>query len=138
MGIGDNEPHIIRFGPEDESDRRNELSGLVRNSPIPDSELMMNIGLFLTPQNLSRILFMDHLYRMILEVQGVILEFGCRWGQNLNLFNSLRGIYEPFNRLRRVVGFDSFTGLSSVSDVDGEMLDEGDYATTENYADGPS
>ena len=56
----------------------------------------LNLGLFLTPQALSRILFMDFLYRQILDIQGVVIELGCRWGQNLSLFSSLRGIYEPF------------------------------------------
>jgi len=45
---------------------------------------------------------MDFLYRQALEVQGVVMEFGCRWGQNVSLFSALRGIYEPFNRLRKV------------------------------------
>ena len=64
---------ILSFGPSDEILRRKELAKLARSSPIPDQELMMNIGLFLTPQNLSRILFKDFLYKKILEQQGVIM-----------------------------------------------------------------
>ncbi len=126
-------PEIITFGPPDESDRRIKLAHLMRSAPIPDRELMLNAGLFLTPQTLSRVLFMDFLYRQILEVQGVIVEFGCRWGQNLSLFTALRGIYEPFNRLRRVVGFDSFQGFLSVAPEDGGKVAPGDYATTPDY-----
>lgn len=34
------------------------------------------------------------------------MEFGVRWGQNLALFESFRGIYEPYNYNRKIVGFD--------------------------------
>lgn len=124
---------IITFGPPDEADRRLKLADLMRSAPIPEKELMLNAGLFLTPQTLSRVLFMDFLYRQILQTQGVIIEFGCRWGQNLSLFTALRGIYEPFNRLRQVVGFDTFEGFPSVSRQDGATLAPGGYATTPKY-----
>lgn len=126
-------PTIMTFGPEGEADRRTRFAQLLRQSPIPDRELMLNVGLYLTPQTLSRVLFMDFLYRQILETQGVVVEFGCRWGQNTSLFTSLRSIYEPFNRLRRVVGFDTFEGFVSVAGQDGRHVSAGDYATTGGY-----
>jgi hypothetical protein len=126
---------FISFGPEGESDRRIEFVDLVRHSPIPDQEFMLNIGLFLTPQTLSRVLFMNHLYKQILDVQGVVMEFGSRWGQSLSLFLSLRGVYEPFNRLRKVIGFDTFSGFPGVSEEDGEILKTGGYTTTPGYED---
>lgn len=126
---------LITFGPEGETDRRQEMVQLVRQCPIPDNELLLNAGLFLTPQTLSRVLFMDFLYRQILDLQGVVMEFGCRWGQNLSLFCALRGIYEPFNRLRRVVGFDTFTGFPDVRPEDGDRMRPGAYATSAGYED---
>ena len=125
--------NILSFGPSDEILRRKELAKLVRSSPIPDQELMMNIGLYLTPQNLSRILFMDFLYKKILEQQGVIMEFGTRWGQNMSLFSAMRGIYEPYNRLRKIIGFDTFTGFPSVHSLDGDYLHKGGYSTPPGY-----
>ena len=106
---------------------------LLKNCPIPDEEMPLNLGLFLTPQALSRILFMDFLYRQILDVQGVVIELGCRWGQNMSLFSSLRGIYEPFNRLRKIVGFDTFEGFPSVSAEDGKELISGMYSVGVGY-----
>lgn len=128
-------PRIMTFGAADEADRRVQLAQLLRQSPIPNQELMLNVGLYLTPQTLSRVLFMDFLYRQILDTQGVVVEFGCRWGQNMSLYTSLRGIYEPFNRLRRVIGFDTFSGFVSVASEDGKSVDAGDYATTPRYED---
>jgi hypothetical protein len=96
---------------------------------------MLNVGLFLTPQTLSRVLYMDFLYRQILDVQGVIMEFGCRWGQNLSLFSALRGIYEPYNRLREIIGFDTFSGFPGVQEEDGAAVKAGAYATLPGYED---
>ena len=39
------------------------------------------------------------------------MEFGVRWGQNLITLNNLRGIYEPFNHSRKIIGFDTFEGF---------------------------
>lgn len=108
-----------------------------KKSPIPDNQLLSNLGLFLNSKNLSRILFMDHLYRQIIDVQGIIIEFGTRWGQNLALCSALRGIYEPFNRHRKIVGFDTFKGFPSISEKDGksDMMRSGELAVSENYVD---
>ena len=108
-----------------------------KKCPIPSEQLLSNLGLFLNSKNLSRILFMNHLYEQIVDVQGIIIEFGTRWGQNLALFASLRGIYEPFNRHRKIVGFDTFKGFPTISEKDGksDMMGKGTLAVTENYVD---
>jgi hypothetical protein len=103
--------------------------------PIPRSELLGNLGLFLNRQALSRILFMHELYQRIIPIHGIVVEFGVRWGQNLALFSSFRGMYEPYNYSRKVVGFDTFSGFPSVSEQDGndEIASEGAYGVTPDY-----
>lgn len=87
------------------------MAQLVRQNGIPDGELLQNLGLFLTRQNLSRLLFLKHLYDRVVDIQGDIFEFGVRWGQNLAAFSVLRGMLEPYNHTRRLVGFDTFDGF---------------------------
>src|SRR5689334_3827614 len=67
----------------EETARKQLLATHLRTAHIPDSEVLDNLGLFLTRQTLSRINFMQRLYEMILPVHGVIMEFGVRWGQNM-------------------------------------------------------
>lgn len=117
----------------DEVGRKQSLAEQLRRSPIPDGELMDNLGVYLTRQNLARMLFMQEIYQQILPVHGVIMEFGVRWGQNLSLFSNLRGILEPFNYNRRIIGFDTFAGFPSVSAEDGALVSNGDYAVTDGY-----
>jgi len=122
-----------------ESDKEKEVrSGFVQHfkgCPIPDNQMLSNLGLFLNSKSLSRILFMDHLYKQIVDTHGIIMEFGTRWGQNLSLFSALRGIYEPFNRHRKIVGFDTFAGFPELKKEDGNshMMNVGELAVTDNY-----
>jgi hypothetical protein len=125
------------YRSEKEETIRNSFLKYFRNCPIPDGDLLQNLGLFLNSKNLSRILFMNHIYQQIVEVQGVVLEFGTRWGQNLSLFSALRGIYEPFNRMRKIVGFDTFTGFPGVGskdNLDCSIMRKGGLACSEDYA----
>jgi hypothetical protein len=47
----------------------------------------------------------------------------------------MRGIYEPFNRLKKIIGFDTFEGFPCVSEKDGtsEMIKQGNIKVTEDY-----
>ena len=123
------------YGDGGQPARRRQLVDMLRRCPLPEDELPLNLGLFLVPQPLSRILFLDFLYRQILEVQGVVFDLGARWGQNAALFTSLRGIYEPFNRLRKVVAFDTFAGFPAVDPRDGadRSMTPGSYNVTAGY-----
>ena len=122
------------YKSKEEADLRNSFVQHFRNCPIPDGDILQNLGLFLTSKNLSRILFMHHIYTLQIPVHGVIMEFGTRWGQNLALFAALRGIYEPFNRMKKIVGFDTFAGLKNVNNNnDGSTLHEGDFSCSGGY-----
>ena len=119
----------------DESRARAERTNMMRDCPIPDGQLLSNLGLFVNSKDLSRILFMDALYNHIIDVQGVIVEFGTRWGQNASLLSALRGIYEPFNRHRKIVAFDTFEGFPSVTDKDGtsDLMVCGNLTVSKGY-----
>ena len=115
--------------------QRKILYDLFAERPLPDDQLLVNLGLYLRSSALAKILFLNELYQYIVEIPGVIIEFGTWWGQNLVLFEQLRAIYEPFNQTRRVIGFDTFQGYPSVSsrDVEGETIKVGGYTVAEGY-----
>ncbi|MBN1057664.1 crotonobetainyl-CoA--carnitine CoA-transferase [Clostridium botulinum] len=127
--------NIIGNSTESEYKRRDEFYDLFENSPIPKNEVLQNLGLYMNRQSLSRILFMNDLYKKIVDVHGIAVEFGVRWGQNLALFESFRGIYEPYNYNRKIVGFDTFEGFKSLDKNDGQLdiIQEGAYSVTDNY-----
>jgi hypothetical protein len=118
-----------------EHENRLEFYDLYKQSPIVPDEELDNLGLFLNRKHLSRIIFMHEMYQRILNVNGVVMEFGVRWGQNLALFENFRGIYEPYNHTRKIIGFDTFSGFPSVDQKDGksENAEIGSYSVTEGY-----
>lgn len=126
---------IENYSSVEEIENREKIVELLKNCPIPDDQLIPNIGLFLNSKDLSRILFMDHIFKQIVDIPGAIFEFGTRWGQNVALFSSLRGIYDPFNRHRKIVGFDTFTGFPGITSEDGKskMMLKGNLTLTKGY-----
>jgi hypothetical protein len=114
---------------------RQDIVELFKQAPIPDHEVLENLPLFIKRRDLMRILFMNELYKKILEVHGVILEFGVRWGKNMALYESFRGMYEPFNHSRRIIGFDTFEGFPSVHSKDGkaDLVKVGTYSVSKGY-----
>lgn len=124
---------VLGGSTQGEIDKRKRFLELLKSTLIPDNELLSNLGLFLNRQTLSRILFMHELYQKIINTHGVVIEFGVRWGQNLALFESFRGIYEPYNFNRKIIGFDTFCGFPEIDQKDGNKLSVGDYGVSENY-----
>lgn len=82
---------------------------------------------------LARVVYYHNLYKEIIDVPGVICEFGVQWGATLAELINLRSIYEPFNQSRMVYGFDTFEGFPSVSAADGGFSKKGDYSSLDQY-----
>lgn len=84
-------------------------------------------------QTLSRLLYFDLLYRNILGKPGTICEFGVQWGAGLITLINLRGIHEPFNHQREILGFDTFSGFPATHSKDGSDPKVGDYAVATDH-----
>lgn len=112
-------------------------------------ELMLNSGAlaqptwnyqllsFLRRQTIAKVLWWEHIYRQIVEVPGCLLEFGVHFGTSLATLMSLRGLLEPYNYQRDIVGFDTFEGFASMDESDRSgsfQWATGDYATPEGFA----
>ena len=61
--------------------------------------------------SISRVLFLDFLYKKIKILPGSIIEFGIHYGSTISILQSLRGFYEPYNHSRIIYGFDTFSGF---------------------------
>lgn len=98
--------------------------------------MMTNFGLYLRASGLVKFLVLNDLYLRIRDTPGAILEFGCWFGQNLVIFENLRAIYEPFNKTRQIVGFDTFAGYTRTSSKDAAgdpVFVEGNFGTLGGY-----
>lgn len=121
------------FSSNYEKDNKKKLRNLFKQNPIGD-ELINELPLFIRRQSLMRILFLDEIYKKILNTEGHIAEFGCKWGSNLALYTALRGIYEPYNHNRKVIAFDTFQGIKGSSKKDKlAIAKDGSYSTKKGH-----
>ena len=123
--------------PSRSADLRQKLLKLFAERPLPDDELLVNLGLYIRSGALAKMLFLNELYEKIVPIPGVICEFGVWWGQSLVLFENLRAVHEPYNHTRRMIGFDTFTGYPAVGahDKRSETISEGVYSVAAGYED---
>ncbi|GAB3974258.1 hypothetical protein GCM10029978_055400 [Actinoallomurus acanthiterrae] len=136
MAVGEHrEPQAFPHDSEQELEVRKRLARLLSDAPISPEDLLDNLTLYLRRQQLADLLSMDALYRMVLDVPGVIMEFGVRYGRHLAAFTALRTVYEPYNPFRRIIGFDTFTGFPDVGAVDkvGASAYPGRFALPDGY-----
>ncbi|SEI86642.1 Macrocin-O-methyltransferase (TylF) [Allopseudospirillum japonicum] len=133
MKTTDNQHKVIVGSTNQEVLSKEKLANMLRTAQIPDTEILDNLGLFITRQNLARINFIQSLYEKIIPIHGVVMEFGVRWGQNMALFSALRGMLEPYNYNRKIIGFDTFSGFPSVDEKDGNMCTLGAYSVSGNW-----
>ena len=89
-------------------ENRENLYELFKSRPMDDIDTLTNLSLWIRSGQLAKILFIDEIYREILSLPGVIMEFGSWLGGTTCLFENFRAIHEPYNHLRKVVTFDTF------------------------------
>lgn len=81
-------------------------------------EKLENFTKYVPRQSLSYFLAKYELFKKVLEVQGSIIECGVYHGGGLMTFAQLSAIFEPVNHQRKIVGFDTFCGFSTLTQWD--------------------
>lgn len=84
------------------------------SSPIPTTLKLQNFAKYVRRQDISRFLAKNELFKLQIDVPGVVIECGCFAGGGLLTWAQLSSIYEPYNHQRRVYGFDTFSGFPAV------------------------
>jgi hypothetical protein len=76
---------------------------------------------FVPRQMLATVFAKAKLFEHVLGVHGHIIECGVYLGAGLMTWANLSAIHEPFNHVRRIVGFDTFAGIPQITAHDGEV-----------------
>ncbi len=118
-------------------DKRRELAQLFKTTPLSEEDLLFNLGLYVRSSLLVKFLVMNDMYERIKHLPGHIVEFGVWYGQNIVLMENLRSIHEPFNKQRKIIGFDTFSGYTNMSSIDkkSEVWQKNSYDTAVDYVD---
>ena len=98
-----------------------ELQDYIIASSCPplEFEKFENFAKYTPRWSIMRFLTKYEMFKIILDVQGVIIEAGVYHGGGLMSWAQLSAILEPYNHQRRVIGFDTFEGFTPPSNEDG-------------------
>ena len=106
--------YAMQFNHRNERERTfiDRYPDFLRESALSDMEKMMNFSLYAPREQFARLLFRQELFGHVAQRHGHIIECGVLYGQGLMTFAQLSAVLEPQNHTRRVVGFDTFGGIS--------------------------
>jgi len=116
---------------------REHFVRMIKDNSVYDDEKPEYQAMFMNRISMMMFLYQNELYQKILDIPGIIMEFGVRFGRNECIWTNLRGIYEPYNHSRKIVAFDTFGGFPEVTAEDGDhpVAKAGNLTVPENYPD---
>lgn len=114
---------------------RQHLYRLFKDRPMTDEDLLVNLTMYMRSGSLAKLLFLNEMYQKIIDLPGIVCEFGVWMGASTVAFENLRAVYEPYNHQRRIVAFDTFSGYVGISDADvrSDIIEEGVYTVSDGY-----
>ncbi len=125
----DTEEQFLTMDPRHQTDIEREYSAAMERyfprSLGSNLDKLRHFTKFVPRQALSLFLAKNAIFQQVVGVHGHIIECGVFLGSGLMTWAQLSAIYEPVNHMRRVVGFDTFTGFPSIdaNDLTGTLLD---------------
>jgi hypothetical protein len=106
------------FRTKEEQEVGQRLQKVFLNCPDSVEVKLQNFTKYVKRQNLTRLLALYELFKKVLNVKGSIIECGVHRGFGLMAWANLSAVLEPVNLTRRIYGFDSFEGFTSVGNQD--------------------
>jgi hypothetical protein len=101
-----------------EIEYRNGMEQYIENGVGSYIEKLENFSKYISRQTTARYLALYEIFKLVINVQGDIIEGGVNWGGGLMWFAQMSASLEPTNFQRRIIGFDTFSGFTEVSDND--------------------
>ena len=94
------------------------IETIFNQNPSATSRKLDHFPKYVRRQRMTRLLALYELFKLVLPVKGSIVECGVNEGFGLSCWNHFSAILEPNNIMRRIYGFDTFSGFSSVTKQD--------------------
>jgi len=109
---------VTQFRTPQEAVALTRLAEIFNGSTDSTADKLSAFTRYVRRQDLKRLLACYEVFKQVLHVKGSIVEGGVFRGQTLMSWYHLSTILEPENLTRRIYGFDSFEGLTALSDSD--------------------
>jgi Macrocin-O-methyltransferase (TylF) len=96
-----------------------QVQAAVEQHGIPLRDVLESFAIYARRINITRFLAHYEMYKMVQDIPGCIVECGVYQGNSLFAFAKFLEIFSPGDRIRHVIGFDSFKGFEQFSPEDG-------------------
>ena len=104
-------------------EQRKEMQRLFMESEVSVYERIKCFPKYVQTTYLRKFVTRYEIYKKILNVHGSIIECGVLGGDGVFSWAHFTEIFEPYNHLRKIVGFDTFEGFPSFTADDGKFID---------------
>ena len=118
-------------------DAIDQYANLFNTFPATNFNKIESFARHVRRQTLSKFLSRAEIFKQMLDICGSVVELGVCSGQSLFTWAQLSAILEPINYTRQIIGFDSFTGIPHISEIDqqgkkpSEHIKEGGFCFSE-------
>ena len=114
---------------------RNKIFEMLQTINFSNEEKERLLTMFIRSSKLARIFGIFEIYNKISNVPGSILDIGTWRGETMVICENLRAILEPFNKQRRIFGFDTFEGYKGFkeNETKSDLHNEGTYNVEKGY-----
>lgn len=108
-------------GGSSEKDRAfwGDMDGILADFPHSPFHLLTQWPVYARRVNVMRFLAHFKLFEQVIDLPGDIVELGVSRGVSFFSWHKFLEIFNPTDTSRKVIGFDSFEGLSDFSEHDG-------------------
>lgn len=90
---------------------------------VPIEVKFENFTKYVRRQKIARFLTQHEIFKKQSQIKGSIVECGVHHGMGIMAWAKISSTLEPYNYHRKVIGFDTFSGFPSVSEIDTENID---------------
>jgi len=110
-----------------------QLEEYFNDCPKPVVEKLIDFPKYVPNNAIARLIARYEVFKLCLEVHGSVIECGVLSGAGVMTFAHISSILEPYNQMRKIIGFDTFEGFPHISEKDTAGTSENIYVGA--YAD---
>jgi hypothetical protein len=99
-------------------DQRKAYLNAFSESKLSVYERIQSFPIYLQTTYIRKFISRYEIYKKIVDVHGSIIECGVLGGGGVFSWAHFSEIFEPYNHLRHVIGFDTFDGFPSLNGID--------------------
>ena len=104
-----------------DSDIWGELSQLISMNQLTSQDVLENFMLFYRRVNFAKFLTHIELFKHTIDLPGSVVELGVFKGASFMTFLKLCDVYCAGDSLKKVIGFDTWTGFVDLDEKDGAV-----------------